>query len=112
MKKEEIFLLFLWLVLLLDLPSLVNGVENLDVEDLHFNDGPNIIERMSKIETENGQQKKEIAGLKTSMDGQTKEIERLNDRAQLEQFVPISNKKTKAIQVLARPKRPFRLIPR
>lgn len=113
MKKEEIFLLFLGLVLLLDLPYLVKGVENLDLDNLHYIDGRNIIERMSKIESENGEQKKEIVVLKTTMDGQTKEIEKLKDRvAQLEQFVPINNNKTKAIQVLARPKRPYRLIPR
>ena len=72
----------------------------------------NLNDRMSKLEAENRQQKQEMAVMKTTIDENRNEMENMNGRVStLEQSERTENQKSGNIDVLSRPKRPYRLIP-
>jgi len=122
MKKgrQEIMWLFLKVSLLVAIIGIsskevsfsAEAAGNQDEPDNQNGDRLNLNERMSKLETENRQQKQEMAVMKTTIDENRKEMENMKGRVSLlEQSKRTENQKSDDIDVLSRPKRPYRLIP-
>ena len=122
MKKghQEIVWLFLkisFLVAIIGISSKevsfsAEAAGNQDEPDYKNGDRLKLNERMSKLETENRQQKQEIAVMKTTIDENRKEMENINGRVSLlEQAERTETQERDQNDLLSRPKRPYRLIP-
>ena len=85
---------------------------NQDTPDYQNGDRLNFNERMSNLEAENLQQRQEMSIMKATIDENRIEMENMNGRVSLlEQSERTENQKSDNIDVLSRPKRPYRLIP-
>ena len=122
MKKgrQEIVWLFLKVSLLVAIFGIsskevsfsAEAAENQDEPDNQNGDRLNLKERMSKLETENRQQKQELAVMKTTLDENRKEMENMKGRVSLlEQSEGTETQERDQNDLLSRPKRPYRLIP-
>ena len=122
MKKgrQEIVWLFLKVSLLVAIFGIsskevsfsAEAAGNQDEPDYKNGDRLNLNERMSKLETENRQQKQEMAVMKTTIDENRKEMENINGRVSLlEQAERTETQERDQNDLLSRPKRPYRLIP-
>lgn len=122
MKKghQEMMWLFLKVSFLITIIGSSSNEGSISAEKVGYQDESfiqngdrlNLNDRMSKLEVENRQQKQEMAVMKTIIDENRKEMENLNGKVfSLEQFARTKNENSDKIDVLSRPKRPYRLIP-
>jgi len=120
MEKSHREIIWLFLKVLVALICITNNegsfaaeiAGNQDVSDIQNGNHLDLNERMSNLEAENRQQKQEMAVMKTTIDENRKEMENINGRvSMLEKSETAESQKSDDIDVLSRPKRPFRLIP-